>query len=66
HLPSGSVSVFVLLHNVVKDIQVIFDKVILSEHILTFHPNVNTKTIFLKTEDVVRCVEESGFSAKIV
>ena len=60
HLPAGVVSVFGLLHNVDKDIQV------LSEPILTFHPNVNTKTIFVKTEDVLRFVEEIGFSATIV
>ncbi|MGU7943008.1 prolyl-tRNA synthetase associated domain-containing protein [Streptococcus suis] len=66
HLPAGVVSVFGLLQNVDKDIQVYFDKEILSESILTFHPNVNTKTIFVRTEDVLRFVEELGFSATIV
>ncbi|AXI67211.1 prolyl-tRNA synthetase associated domain-containing protein [Streptococcus suis] len=66
HLPAGVVSVFGLLHNADKDIQVFFDKEILSESILTFHPNVNTKTIFVKTEDILRFVEELGFSATIV
>ncbi|HEM2548782.1 TPA: prolyl-tRNA synthetase associated domain-containing protein [Streptococcus suis] len=66
HLPAGVVSIFGLLNNVDKDIQVYFDQAILSEEILTFHPNVNTKTIFVKTEDVLRFVEEIGFSATIV
>ncbi|MGQ7461375.1 prolyl-tRNA synthetase associated domain-containing protein [Streptococcus suis] len=66
HLPAGAVSILGLLHNVDKDIQVFFDNEILSEPILTFHPNVNTKTIFVKTEDVLRFVEEIGFSATIV
>ncbi|MGU7993067.1 prolyl-tRNA synthetase associated domain-containing protein [Streptococcus suis] len=66
HLPAGVVSVFGLLHNVDKDIHVFFDKEILFEPILTFHPNVNTKTIFVKTEDILRFVEEIGFSATIV
>lgn len=66
HLPVGVVSVFGLLQNVDKDIQVYFDKVILTEPILTFHPNVNTKTIFVKTKDVLRFVEEIGFSVNIV
>ncbi|HFU3729296.1 TPA: prolyl-tRNA synthetase associated domain-containing protein [Streptococcus suis] len=66
HLLAGVVSVFGLLHNVDKDIQVYFDKEILTEPILTFHPNVNTKTIFVKTEDVLRFVEEIGFSVNIV
>ncbi|HFI0468180.1 TPA: prolyl-tRNA synthetase associated domain-containing protein [Streptococcus suis] len=66
NLPSGVVSVFGLLHNVDKDVQVYFDKEILTEPILTFHPNVNTKTIFVKTEDVLRFVEKAGFSVNIV
>ncbi|HFI0613220.1 TPA: prolyl-tRNA synthetase associated domain-containing protein [Streptococcus suis] len=66
HLPAGVVSIFGLLNNVDKDIQVYFDQTILTEEILTFHPNVNTKTIFVKTEDVLRFVEEIGFSATIV
>ncbi|MHC3511860.1 prolyl-tRNA synthetase associated domain-containing protein [Streptococcus suis] len=66
HLPAGVVSVFGLLHNVDKDVQVYFDKEILTEPILTFHPNGNTKTIFVKTEDVLRFVEEAGFSVNIV
>ncbi|HEL2593668.1 TPA: prolyl-tRNA synthetase associated domain-containing protein [Streptococcus suis] len=66
HLPAGVVSIFGLLNNVGKDIQVYFDQAILTEEILTFHPNVNTKTIFVKTEDVLRFVEEIGFSATIV
>lgn len=66
HLPAGVVSIFGLLHNVEKDIQVYFDKEILAQPILTFHPNVNTKTIFIKTEDILRFVEEIGFHAHIV
>ncbi|WP_155964821.1 prolyl-tRNA synthetase associated domain-containing protein [Streptococcus ruminantium] len=65
-LPVGVVSVFGLLNNPERDIQVYFDKEILSDPILTFHPNVNTKTIFIKTEDVLRFVEEIGFTAHIV
>ncbi|WP_105113361.1 prolyl-tRNA synthetase associated domain-containing protein [Streptococcus suis] len=66
HLAAGVVSILGLLHNGARDIQVYFDKEILSEPILTFHPNVNTKTIFVKTEDVLCFVEEIGFSVNIV
>lgn len=58
HLPADVVSVFGLLNNV--------DKEIFAEPILTFHPNVNTKTIFVKTEDVLRFVEEIGFTTHII
>ncbi|HFI0346085.1 TPA: prolyl-tRNA synthetase associated domain-containing protein [Streptococcus suis] len=66
HLAAGRVSIFGLLHNSARDIQVYFDKEILTEPILTFHPNVNTKTIFVKTEDVLCFVEKAGFSVNIV
>ena len=65
-LPAGVVSIFGLQHYVEKDIQVYFDKEILAKPILTFHPNVNTKTIFVKTEDVLCFVEKIGFHAHIV
>lgn len=43
-----------------------FDKEILAQPILTFHSNVNTKTIFVKTEDFLCFVEKIGFHAHIV
>lgn len=66
HLPAGVVSIFGLLNNVDKDIQVYFDQAILTEEILTFHPNVNTKTIFVKTKEVLRFVEELGFTYQVL
>lgn len=65
-LPAGTVSIYGLLNNKEKDIQVYFDEEILSEAILTFHPNVNTKTIFVKTEDVLRFVKEIGFDYHVI
>lgn len=65
-LPAGTVSVFGLLNNKEKDIQVYFDKEIISEEILTFHPNVNTKTIFVATKDVLTFVEKVGFKLHII
>ena len=47
-LPPGTVSPFGLLNNEEKDIRVYFDKDIVSEEIMTFHPNTNEKTILLK------------------
>lgn len=60
-LPPGVVSVFGLLNNEDHDIKVYFDQEILSEDRMSFHPNVNTKTIFLKTKDVLKFVESIGF-----
>lgn len=66
HLPAGTVSIFGLLHNAEKDIQVYFDQEILSEPILTFHPNTNTKTIFVKTQDVLHFVTAIGFDYQVI
>ena len=61
-LPAGTVSPFGLLNNDEKDILVYFDKDIVSEDIMTFHPNTNEKTIFIKSKDLFRFLESIGFT----
>ena len=61
-LPAGTVSPFGLLNNEEKDIRVYFDKDIVSEEIMTFHPNTNEKTIFIKTQDIFRFIESISFN----
>ena len=65
-LPAGTVSPFGLLNNEEKDILVYFDKDIVSEDIMTFHPNTNEKTIFIKTQDLFRFLEAIDFSYEIL
>ena len=62
NLPAGTVSPFGLLNNEEKDILVYFDKDIVSEDIMTFHPNTNEKTIFIKSKDLFRFLESIGFT----
>lgn len=62
----GAVSIFGLLNNQAKDIRVYIDKDILSEQTMTFHPNDNTKTLFLLTEDVCRFINETGYDYTVV
>lgn len=62
----GTVSIFGLLNNQAKDIRVYIDKDILSEQTMTFHPNDNTKTLFLLTEDVCRFITETGYDYTVV
>ena len=57
---------FGLLNNEAKDIRVCFDKDIVSEEIMTFHPNTNEKTIFIKTQDLLRFLEAVGFHYEIL
>lgn len=66
NLPAGTVSPFGLLNNEEKDIHVYFDKDIVSEDVMTFHPNTNEKTIFIKTQDLFRFLESIGFTYEIV
>ena len=65
-LPAGTVSPFGLLYNEEKDILVYFDKDIVSEDIMTFHPNTNEKTIFIKSKDLFRFLESIGFTYKFL
>lgn len=65
-LPAGTVSIFGILNNPEKDIKIYFDKAIMNEARMSFHPNTNTKTIFVATQDVVKFVKSLGFNYAIV
>ena len=65
-LPAGTVSPFGLLNNEEKDILVYFDQDIVSEEIMTFHPNTNEKTSFIKTQDLFRFLESIDFNYEIL
>lgn len=65
-LPAGVVSPFGLLNNADKDIQVYFDKEIMSEKRMSFHPNTNEKTLFLDRTDLLKFLEAIGYQAHIL
>lgn len=65
-LPAGVVSPFGLLNNADKDIQVYFDKEIMSEKRMSFHPNTNEKTLFLDSTDLLKFLEAIGYQAHIL
>lgn len=65
-LSAGVVSIFGLLNNDEHDIKVYFDREIIEEPRMSFHPNVNTKTIFVSTEDVLKFIKEIGYDYKII
>ncbi|MET3558397.1 Ala-tRNA(Pro) deacylase [Streptococcus rupicaprae] len=62
----GSVSIFGLLNNRERDVQVFLDKEILSEDRMSFHPNDNTKTVFLSTIDMLDFIENQGYSYQVI
>ena len=43
-----------------------FDKEIMSEKRMSFHPNTNEKTLFLNTTDLLKFLEAIGYEAHIV
>ncbi len=65
-LPAGVVSLFGLLNNEEGDIKVYLDREMLSERIMTFHPNDNSKTAFISTEDMYKFLEKLGNEYHIV
>ena len=66
NLPAGTVSPFGLLNNEEKDIHVYFDKDIILEDAMTFHPNTNEKTIFIKSKDLFQFLKSIGFTYEIL
>lgn len=65
-LPPGVVSPFGLLNNENKDIQVYVDQEIVSEERMSFHPNTNEKTIFVKTEDLFTFLKAIGYEPHVI
>jgi len=56
----GHVSVLNLLNDEAKDVQVVFDTALLKYEEIGFHPNVNTASVFIKPEDVLRVIGTTG------
>lgn len=65
-LPAGVVSPFGLLNNEDHDIKFFMDKEIADEEIMTFHPNTNEKTLFIKTKDLFKYLENLGYEINII
>ena len=65
-LTPGSVSLFGLLNDAQHEVKVYLDKEMLSEKVITFHPNDNTKTLFLSMEDMFVFLKAMGYEANIV
>ena len=65
-LAPGIVSPFGLLNNEDHNVKVYFDKDIVDEPIQTFHPNENTYTIFIMTEDLFKFLKEIDFEPEII
>ncbi len=60
-LKPGSVSPFGLINDEKNEVIVILDESILESDRVTFHPNINTSTLSLKSEDFVRFLKIQGY-----
>lgn len=56
----GHVSVLNLMNDEAKDVRVVFDTALAGYNEIGFHPNVNTASVFMKPEDVLRIIHETG------
>ena len=65
-LQPGIVSIFGLLNNADHDVQVYFDEAIIGEARMSFHPNDNTATIFVGTEDLQTFLKNIGYQYEIL
>ena len=65
-LSAGTVSPFGLLNNEDHDIKFYIDKEISDEEIMTFHPNTNEKTLFIKTKDLFKYLKDIGYEINII
>lgn len=63
-LTPGSVSLFGLLNDTDRVVRVVIDEDLLQQEYLTCHPNVNTATVVLKREDLLRLLEDLGYEIK--
>lgn len=65
-LQAGAVSLFGLLNNTEHDIKIFLDREMLSEKYMSFHPNENTKTIFISTDDMYRFIKTLDYEYSII
>ena len=65
-LVPGAVSLFGLINNVEHDIRIYLDKEMLSEKFITFHPNDNTKTMFISIDDIYKFISLLGYEYSIL
>jgi len=66
NLIPGMVSLFGLINNYEHDIEIYIDEELLNEKTITFHPNVNTSTLFISMDDMFKFLEKMNYKYKLV
>lgn len=65
-LEIGMVSLFGLLNNKEHDIKVLIDEEMNNGLDITFHPNINTATVFITYEDMIKFIESLDYEYLVV
>ena len=60
NLTPGSVSPFGLVNDANKEVIFVFDRDLLKYNKLGFHPNINTQTVIISTDDFKKFIESTG------
>lgn len=59
NVEKGSVTPLALFFDKDKAVEVIIDKDLLKEEVLGVHPGVNTSTVLIKSQDLIKYIEEN-------
>lgn len=59
-LTKGSVSPFGILNDDNRAVELVFDKALIGEMCVGFHPNLNTATVWLSFEDLIKVINDHG------
>ncbi len=62
----GSVSPFGLIHDRERHVQVFLDRALASSVRISFHPNINTRTIVLAFEDFERFLSAENYRVRLI
>lgn len=65
-LTPGSVSPFGIINDIKDEVMVLLDRDLLRHTALGFHPNVNTATLVIQTEDFQRFLDHCGNVVRIL
>ena len=65
-LTPGSVSPFGLIHDAARAVRVVLDRDLKSAARVSFHPNINTRTYVISTDDFIRFLAASGHTVQYV
>jgi Ala-tRNA(Pro) deacylase len=62
----GAVSLFGILHDTAKRVEVVVDETLVIEPEIGFHPNENTSTIFVPGIAIEKIIQKTGHSYRIM